>query len=812
MDLFVVSLAAIAAGVAGYAFGKRRADGEKERDAPITSSTEAGPKESPDEVLLAPEPAIPEPVVAEPATIEPPKVAEPPALPVAQPAPATASAAHANVLQLQEPIAVKSVSKLPVRDGENQKQCHYRQLAQTSTQLLLKLLRDEGFELASFGATELHDRYEDFDSYDCDSYDELLRTQPWERVYGTWSMSGTYQGAAVLFKACDPSGLDEGIIVRYAEADERLVQPLVEAFERVFAPDVLTKEGDTIVDYAGTRASIELPAAGLDACHAIGKGVFKGNKSLVRLVIPACVETVGREAFMGCTSLKNLELQQGVRSLGERAFFECRALTHVQIPDSLTQIGSQAFWGCDSLKTAGPAETSGHGPTYDVAFGYEREIPDELFAYMKGLRCVVIPEGITRLGRMAFYCCDELEELVLPSTIEVIADDAIRNCPNLRSILLPEGARVKGGLLENCDALADEDGFIIVDSVLYGYVGHDVHVKIPEGVTRIADKAFEYQPRPGVNSGDIVSVSIPEGVVSIGPGAFKGCTHLEWVDLPKTAISIDPQAFAGCTKLEKARRETKPTPTPEGRSWPATMVVGSHMRHEGTLVIGSGDFSFLPKDVRNGGLQVSGALGERGENLVRSGSRLTAKTRGKQYCFELSSRDLDEIDSLRQKRQEAAQHLRSFTGSLADSCINGSWPEVTHPFFDAHMTASADKAAVFEFIGWGFLPRPLPLDDDRISIASSPQRLDISDKSGGGEYHYYETPTVMGVSYESHSVGFFDDSEHYEFSGCELEYIKQPDEAILQQAKQVREVKDGKGVCYLRNPFGMTGIFRLVRR
>ena len=760
------------------------------------------------------------------------------------------------------PVAIKRVTKWPNANGETAVQVHYRNLAQASTSRFLNLMRDEGLELESFGATELHDRYEDFETYSCSSYDELLATRPWERVYGAWKMSGTYQGSELLISACHPSGLDEGIIVRFAEADDQLVQPLLAAFERAFTPDVFLMNGHTVERYTGTRDCVELPSGYPDECHVIGERAFSDNKHLVSVLIPPCVKAIGAEAFKGCTNLaevrlvqgeetsfnkakeqlvttpvenpvdigraafegctalKSLFLHPGVRSLGARCFFGCCSLERLWVYDTLTQVGAQAFWGCDSLTSAGP---SGTDAPYSIQLAYRTalpgyktdrtEIPGNLFAYLRGLKRVVIPEGVTRLDKDALWCCDALEELVLPSTLESLADNAIGRCPTLRHMQIPAGTHVEGALLRGCDALADRDGFIIVDSVLYDYVGHAVHVKIPTGVTRIAAQAFAYGAQPGVNHGDIVSVEIPEGVVSIGAGAFRGCERLERAELPDTVTSVAENAFAGCRALKGGLAEEGHAPSSgqPGHSCPATYVVGSD-RCEGMLVVGPRGFSFTAKGEGQGQPIVSGVFEGRHEPLVRSGSRLIVTTRGKQCCFELAAIDLDEIEGAVRKRKDELQCLRSFTGSIADSCVSGSWDGVTHPFFKRHACAKTDRAAVFKLIGWEFLTQPIPWESYDVSVERSQGSLRIVARRGGTEYCYSETPTGLSVTYESESWGFFDDSEHHESGSCRLEHLEHPSAEQLGRAIDVGEAKGSEDVCYLRNPFGLDGIFRLERR
>ena len=60
------------------------------------------------------------------------------------------------------------------------------------------------------------------------------------------------------------------------------------------------------------------------------------------------------------------------------------------------------------------------------------EIPDNAFLGHRGLRKVVLPNGVKRIGRQAFFNCKNLQEVVLPSAVEIIEDGAFNGCTALR--------------------------------------------------------------------------------------------------------------------------------------------------------------------------------------------------------------------------------------------------------------------------------------------------------------------------------------------------------------------------------------------
>lgn len=70
-----------------------------------------------------------------------------------------------------------------------------------------------------------------------------------------------------------------------------------------------------------------------------------------------------------------------------------------------------------------------------------------------------------------------------------------------------------------------------------------IHLKIPEGVTKIADGAFEEGYR-------IFSVQFPESLQEIGSSAFRACVNLRSVVFPSSIRKVGLNAFNGCVMLK----------------------------------------------------------------------------------------------------------------------------------------------------------------------------------------------------------------------------------------------------------------------
>ena len=202
----------------------------------------------------------------------------------------------------------------------------------------------------------------------------------------------------------------------------------------------------------------------------------------------------------------------------------------VVVPEGVTSIGNLAFKGCSSLKS------------------------------------ITIPDGVTSIGDWAFWYCSSLTSITLPDGVTSIGDWAFSNCRSLMSITLPEGVMSIGErAFFDCKGLADQSGVVIVKGILFDYFGLGGDVVVPEGVTGIGDRAFRdceglrsiALPGSVTSIGkeafsgcrSLTSVTLPEGVTSIGEAAFEYCKSLKSIALPEGVTSIGKETFYGCSSL-----------------------------------------------------------------------------------------------------------------------------------------------------------------------------------------------------------------------------------------------------------------------
>ena len=221
--------------------------------------------------------------------------------------------------------------------------------------------------------------------------------------------------------------------------------------------------------------------------------LYINGKSLTNLVIPSSVDSIQAYAFAGLTMLDSITIPKSVKKIGEYAFDKCTGL------DQTRYTGDIASWCAIDFANAS---------ANPVAYSSNLVVGDVL------VQDLVIPSGVTRIGKYAFAGCNLLS-VTLPASIQYIGDYAFQDCDWLTT------TRFMGDIAAWCaiDFANPTANPVIQSTNLVLDSTEVVDLVIPEGVQKISNYAF-------YNCTSIQSVSIPSSVREIGEATFSYCEQL----------------------------------------------------------------------------------------------------------------------------------------------------------------------------------------------------------------------------------------------------------------------------------------------
>ncbi len=82
------------------------------------------------------------------------------------------------------------------------------------------------------------------------------------------------------------------------------------------------------------------------------------------------------------------------------------------------------------------------------------EIPISSFIKKPKLRSVILPRGVVKIGKGAFWSCQNLEQIILPDSLKIIDQFAFQLCGKLRQITFPiELEYIGGASFASCSSL-----------------------------------------------------------------------------------------------------------------------------------------------------------------------------------------------------------------------------------------------------------------------------------------------------------------------------------------------------------------------
>lgn len=148
--------------------------------------------------------------------------------------------------------------------------------------------------------------------------------------------------------------------------------------------------------------------------------------------VPASWTTIPSDSFTDCDTLISINIPPSVVEIEDSAFYGCINLKQVLGMVNVGKIGESAFEECRSLATFKQLSQSPHNaiPTN------VKEIKDLAFYRCEALSTMNVPSAVQFIGDYAFGGCISLEQVFGMENVEYIGEEAFSGCSNLRSIPL----------------------------------------------------------------------------------------------------------------------------------------------------------------------------------------------------------------------------------------------------------------------------------------------------------------------------------------------------------------------------------------
>ncbi len=223
-----------------------------------------------------------------------------------------------------------------------------------------------------------------------------------------------------------------------------------EELETVDIPSSVSYIGEEVFRECSSIEEVNIAAGNKNYCSDGGvlfnkdKTVllaYPANNSRTSYSVPDSVREIGPSAFFSCKNLQHVTMNNNVTRIGEWAFMYCSNLVSVKLPETVEKMGDACFHSCNKLKRLVlPKGTKYLGYMCYMCYDLEYvKIPEGVLGNAFGfvgasIDKAIIPEGVEALEFDAFYGCDKMKYIAIPSTVTYIEDYALGKCNSLKDI------------------------------------------------------------------------------------------------------------------------------------------------------------------------------------------------------------------------------------------------------------------------------------------------------------------------------------------------------------------------------------------
>ena len=318
-----------------------------------------------------------------------------------------------------------------------------------------------------------------------------------------------------------------------------------------------------------------------DNVTKISSFAFYGCDSIVDVAIGNGVRTIGVGAFYNCSNLSNVTFGDSVTTVEAWAFKDCLRLENVVFADKVFSVGDDAFYGCSNLEGVYITDIT-KWCTIEFYDYYSNPLyyAKKLYLNRELVTNLVIPTGVTSIGKYAFYNNDNIVTVTIPNTLKISGACAFDGCKNITTVNInnieawynikfegetstpvyyAKNLYINGELLTSLEI---KNGVTEIGPYTFLYCTSLTSLIIPDSVTNIGTYAFlgcqvESATIPSVAISAIPKKALKTVIITSGSSipnnAFSDCQNLESVKIPYSVYSIGDYAFENCSRLENIK-------------------------------------------------------------------------------------------------------------------------------------------------------------------------------------------------------------------------------------------------------------------
>ena len=195
---------------------------------------------------------------------------------------------------------------------------------------------------------------------------------------------------------------------------------------------------------------------------ATDEAIYSKDKSAIvyyfarkeNVILEEGITQIENNCFITNTVMKKITLPNTLKSIGAQAFWKCENLQELNINENITNLDPLFAYQVDNLKVTIDEKNPNYTIENNVIFNKDKtklitlignpeeftvpnsikEIGDNAFT-AKGLKKIIIPEGVSKIGT-SFQYCYNLEKIEFPSSVKEISDICFNDSNNLSEIII----------------------------------------------------------------------------------------------------------------------------------------------------------------------------------------------------------------------------------------------------------------------------------------------------------------------------------------------------------------------------------------